>query len=101
MIWALVVVGSLTAGLGTLVAAVVARRADADTAGTIWASHVVSAVRTQWIGAIAGLCGSIATSHVSTVPWLTAVACWGAFRGAHGLRAALARRPIDDPLGWL
>lgn len=66
-------------------------------------SHFVYQQRTLWAAAVVTLAGIIllvAATFALGVPTLFFLACWMALRGASGVWALKAGRPIANPRGW-
>lgn len=66
-------------------------------------SHFVYQQRTLWAAAVATLAGIIllvAATFALGVPTLFFLACWMVLRGASGVWALKAGRPIANPRGW-
>ncbi len=128
-LWALIVwgcfLGNFLTGFTGLIGVILAYVKRPKLKGTIYASHMVSAIRTFWIGlgaVLGGLLGpfwmflAATTPHGSPTPAVPAfmivlaLGCvvlflggfvWILFRAIRGFVRALEQKPIDDPYGWI
>ncbi|TBW35227.1 hypothetical protein EYW49_16460 [Siculibacillus lacustris] len=101
VVWALYLGGAVTVGIAGIVGLIVAYLKRGDVAGTVYASHITSAIRTFWISLIAGIIGFVLSFVGIGLLVLIAVGIWSLFRAVRGLLKALDAKPIDDPEGWL
>ncbi|MFZ1103463.1 MAG: hypothetical protein WAN86_11590 [Hyphomicrobiaceae bacterium] len=95
----------VTAVLSGVIVAHLKRR---DLAGSPFETHMISAVRTFWIGLLAFLVGlglllliywPAGIAFIYVAPPVLAV--WLLFRSIRGLIRAVDGRPIDNPAGFL
>lgn len=100
VVWALYLLGYVTA-FTVIVGVIIAYVKRDELAGTPYASHMTSAIRTFWIGVIVGIIGFVLTFIGIGLVILFALVVWNLYRVIRGLIRALDGRPIDDPAGWL
>ena len=100
VVWVLYLLGYVTA-FTVIVGVIIAYVKRDELAGTPYASHMTSAIRTFWIGVIVGIVGFVLTFIGIGLVILFALVVWNLFRVIRGLIRAIDGRPIDDPAGWL
>ncbi|MGO4713309.1 DUF4870 family protein [Bradyrhizobium sp. 2TAF24] len=100
VVWGLFIASYFTFTLTLIVAVIIAYVKRGDLAGTPFASHMTSAIRTFWISLVVGIIGVILLFVGIGFIILGAAAIWQLFRVIRGLIRALDSRPIDDPEGW-
>ena len=100
VVWVLYLLGYVTA-FTVIVGVIIAYVKRAELAGTPYASHMTSAIRTFWIGVAVGIVGFVLTFIGIGLVILFALVVWNLFRVIRGLIRAIDGRPIDDPAGWL
>ena len=110
-VWALYLASLFTFALTAIIGLIIAYVKRRDLAGTPYASHITSAIRTFWISvvvavvALALIVAAIAASSV--FPGVVGgcifalLTLWQTFRGIRGLIRAVDGDPIADPTGWL
>ncbi len=101
-VYALILFSVPTGGVSALIGllAVTGRSGPED---PVSRSHFVYQQRTLWAAAVATLAGIIllvAATFALGVPTLFFLACWMVLRGASGVWALKAGRPIANPRGW-
>ena len=100
VVWVLLLLGYLTF-VTVIVGVIMAYVKRRDLAGTAFASHMTSAIRTFWITLIAGVVGAILSFIGIGLLVIAAAVVWNLFRIIRGLIRAIDGRPIDDPEGYL
>lgn len=101
VVWGLYIGWYFTFGITMLVGLIIAYVKRDELAGTPFASHMTSAIRTFWIFVIVGVIG-FALSFVGIgLVILGLLGIWHLFRVIRGIVRAIDRQPIDDPTGWL
>lgn len=100
IVWGCYILGSVT-GFIAIIGVILAYVKRADLAGTPFESHMVSAIRTFWIGLVVGLIGLVLMIVGIGFLILLALAVWMLFRAVRGLVYAVDSKPIADPKGWL
>ena len=98
-VYALILFAVPTLGVAALVA-LLAVTGRPGPGGSVAASHFVFQQRTLWVGAIAALLGAILIAVGLGVFVLFVVAVWLILRGASGVLALKAGRPVRNPRGW-
>lgn len=98
-VYALILFAVPTLGVAALVA-LLAVTGRPGPGGSVAASHFVFQQRTLWVGAIAALLGAILIAVGLGVFVLFIVAVWLILRGASGVLALKAGRPVRNPRGW-
>jgi len=105
-VWAIIVWGCnavsyFTLGAASIIGLIIAYVKRSDLRGTIYESHMTSAIRTFWIS-FAGFClgGLLAFVGIGFLI-LLATWAWHVFRTVRGLIRAIDDKPIADPHGWL
>jgi len=101
IVWGLYLAGYFTFAISVIVALIIAYVKRPELAGTPYASHMTSAIRTFWISLIVGLIGAVLLIIGIGFVILGLLALWQLFRIIRGLIRALDGRPIADPAGWL
>ena len=101
IVWGLYLAGYFTFAISMIVAVIIAYVKRPELAGTPYASHMTSAIRTFWISLIVGLIGAVLLIIGVGFVILGLLALWQLFRVIRGLIRALDGRPIADPAGWL
>jgi uncharacterized membrane protein len=101
IVWALYLASLLTGGLTSIVGIIIAYLKRRDLAGTVFESHMTSAIRTFWISVIFSIFGVVLLVVGIGVLVLVVIWIWFAFRSIRGLVRALDGRPIDAPNNWL
>jgi uncharacterized membrane protein len=84
-----------------LVGLIIAYVKREELAGTPFASHMTSAIRTFWILLIVGIIGFVLSFVGIGIVILGLLGVWHLFRVIRGLVRAIDRQPIADPTGWL
>lgn len=98
-VYALILFAVPTLGVSALIA-LLAVTGRAGPANPEAASHFVFQQRTLWSGAVVALLGVILIAVGLGVFVLFILAVWLIFRGASGVLALKAGRPVRDPRGW-
>ena len=98
-VYALILFAVPTLGVSALIA-LLAVTGRPGPGGSVAASHFVFQQRTLWVGAIAALLGAILIAVGLGVFVLFVVAVWLILRGASGVLALKAGRPVRNPRGW-
>jgi uncharacterized membrane protein len=101
IVWGCNVASYFTLGGASIIGLIIAYVKRGELRGTIYESHMTSAIRTFWIS-FAGFClgGLFALAGVGLLIIL-AVWCWHVFRTVRGLIRAIDDKPIADAAGWL
>ncbi len=108
-VWALYLASFLTMMLGPIVGLIIAYVKRGSLAGTPYASHMTSAIRTFWISLPVGVAGValLVAGYFSKILGvlggivLVLLLLWQLFRTFRGFARAVDGEPIDDPRGWL
>lgn len=98
-VYALILFAVPTLGVSALIA-LLAVTGRPGPGGAVAASHFVFQQRTLWTGAVAALLGAILIAVGLGVFVLFIVAVWLILRGASGVLALKAGRPVRNPRGW-
>lgn len=99
-VWLLYLGGHIT--MITIIAGlVIAYMKRPQFAGSIYESHMTSAIRTFWIALIAGIISTVLVFVLVGIPMLIALVIWTIFRCVRGLVRAINGQPIENPTGWL
>ncbi len=99
-VWALYL-GSALTGVSGLIGLIIAYLKRDELSGTIFQSHLTSAIRTFWIALVASLIGVVSSFLGVGMLIIVVVGIWSLFRSVRGLIKAMDGKPIDDPEGWL
>jgi uncharacterized membrane protein len=103
--WAIAVwllyIGSYVTVITIIAGLIIAYMKRPQFAGTIYESHMTSAIRTFWIGLIGGIISGVLVFLLIGIPMLIALAIWMIFRTMRGLVRAINGQPIENPTGWL
>lgn len=91
---------SLITGFTSIVGLIIAYMKRPEAAGTIYESHLTYAIRTFWIGLIAGGISFVLMFVLIGIPMLVAVGIWFIVRIVRALLAVLDDKPIAKPAGW-
>jgi uncharacterized membrane protein len=91
---------SLITGFTSIVGLIIAYIKRPETVGTIYESHMTYAIRTFWIGFIAGAVSFFLVFLLIGIPMLIAIGIWFIVRIVRALLAILDDKPIAKPLGW-
>jgi|SRR5215470_15390273 len=101
VVWGLFLASIFSVAFTAIIGVVIAYIKRADLAGTPYASHMTSAIRTFWITLIVGIIGFVLLFVGIGFLVLGLLALWHLFRVIRGLIYAIDGRPIADPAGWL
>ena len=101
VVWALFLASILSVAFTSIIGVIIADIKRGDLAGTPYASHMTSAIRTFWITLIVGIIGLVLLIVGIGVIILGLLVLWHLFRVVRGLIYAIDGRPIADPTGWL
>lgn len=101
VVWGLYLASFVTSGLAGIIGLIIAYLKRDELAGTPFASHMTSAIRTFWISLIAVIVGGALAFIGIGVVILFAAVLWLGFRCIRGLVRAIDGQPIADPEGWL
>jgi len=101
IVWVLYIASYFTIALSSIAGLIIAYVKRDDLAGTPYASHMTSAIRTFWISLIVGIIGVVLCFVLVGFLVLGLLALWNLFRVIRGLVYALYGKPIVDPAGWL
>ena len=101
VVWGLYIGWYFTFGITMLVGLIIAYVKREELAGTPYASHMTSAIRTFWILLIVSIIGFALTFVGIGIVILGLVGIWHLFRVIRGIVRAIDRQPIADPNGWL
>ena len=101
IVWALFLASILSVAFTSIIGVIIADIKRGDLAGTPYASHMTSAIRTFWITLIVGIIGLVLLIVGIGVIILGLLVLWHLFRVVRGLIYAIDGRPIADPTGWL
>jgi uncharacterized membrane protein len=101
IVWAMFLASILSVAFTAIIGLIIAYVKRRDLAGTPYASHMTSAIRTFWITLIVGLIGFVLMVVGIGYLILGLLALWHLFRVIRGLIYAIDGRPIADPAGWL
>lgn len=88
-------------GLTGLVAIIIAYLKRGEMAGSIWEGHMTFAIRTFWIGLLAGFIGGLLTFIGIGFLILLALIVWYLVRTIFALLKAIERKPIPNPESFL
>jgi uncharacterized membrane protein len=100
VVWSLYIASYLSFAITMLVGVIIAYVKRDELAGTPFASHMTSAIRTFWISLVASVIGlALAVIWIGFVV-LIALWIWLLFRVIRGLVRAIDSQPIEDPTGW-
>jgi uncharacterized membrane protein len=88
-------------GFTGLVAIIIAYLKRDEMAGSIWEGHMTFAIRTFWIGLLAGFIGGLLTFIGIGLLILLAVFLWYLVRTIFALLKAVDRKPIPNPDSFL
>jgi uncharacterized membrane protein len=100
-VWALFLASIFSVALTGIIGVIVAYIKRRDLAGTPFASHMTSAIRTFWITLIVGAIGFVLLLIGIGSIILGLLVLWHLFRVVRGLIRAIDGQPIADPAGWL
>jgi len=101
VVWGLFIASYFTFTITMLVGLIIAYVKRDELAGTPFASHMTSAIRTFWISLIVFAIGAALSIIGVGIVILILLAVWHLFRVIRGIVRAIDRQPIDDPTGWL
>jgi uncharacterized membrane protein len=101
VVWAMFLASIVSVAFTAIIGLIIAYVKRRDLAGTPYASHMTSAIRTFWITLIVGLIGFVLMIVGIGYLILGLLALWHLFRVIRGLIYAIDGRPIADPAGWL
>jgi len=101
VVWSLYIASYLSFAVTMLVGVIIAYIKRDELAGTPFASHMTSAIRTFWISLIVGVIGVVLAFVGIGFIILGLLALWQLFRAIRGLVRAIDGAPIADPTGWL
>ncbi len=95
VVWAL-----LLSGLFAIAGVVMAHVKRRQVAGTLYETHLVSAIRTFWFMVVGLVVGAITSVvWIGIVP-IVGVYFWVLYRGIRGILEAIAGRPVEVPVAW-
>lgn len=100
MVWSLYLASYVTFFLTAVIGLIIAFIKRDELAGTAFASHMTSAIRTFWIAFVGILIGGALSVIGIGVVLIIALVIWQLFRSVRGLVLALDGKPIEDPTGW-
>ena len=105
-VWAIIVWGCnvasyFTFGGASIIGLIIAYVKRGDLRGTVYESHMTSAIRTFWISFAAICIGSVLALIGIGFVILLATSLWHLFRTVRGVIRAIDDKPIADPEGWL
>jgi len=101
IVWVLYIASYFTIALSSIAGLIIAYVKRDDLAGTPYASHMTSAIRTFWISLIVGIIGVVLCFVLVGFLVLGLLALWNLFRVIRGLVYALDGKQIVHPAGWL
>lgn len=90
---------SFLLGATALAAVIIAYLKRSEAAGTVYASHVVWAIRTFWVLIVVGAVGAALAFVVIGVPILFLLGIWLIYRIVKGWVRLAEDRPIENPDG--
>lgn len=100
VVWSLYLASYITFFLTAVIGLIIALIKRDELAGTEFASHMTSAIRTFWIAFVGILLGAVLSVIGIGVVLIIALVIWHLFRSVRGLVLALDGKPIADPAGW-
>ena len=101
VVWGLYIASYFTFTITMVVGLIIAYVKRDELAGTPFASHMTSAIRTFWISLIVFVIGAALSIVGVGIVILILLAVWHLFRVIRGIVRAIDSQPIDDPTGWL
>src|ERR1700687_1781293 len=101
VVWGLYIASYFTLTITMVVGLIIAYVKRDELAGTPFASHMTSAIRTFWISLIVFAIGAVLSIVSVGIVILILLAVWHLFRVIRGIIRAIDSQPIDDPAGWL
>jgi len=101
VVWSLYIASYLSFAVTMLVGVIIAYIKRDELAGTPFASHMTSAIRTFWISLVVSVIGLLLSVIYIGFLVLIVLWIWLLFRVIRGLVRAIDRQPIEDPTGWL
>lgn len=101
VVWGLYIAFYFTFAATMLVGVIIAYVKRDELSGTVFESHMTSAIRTFWISLVVFVIGAVLSFVGIGIAILALLALWHLFRSIRGIVRAIDNRPIDDPTGWL
>jgi uncharacterized membrane protein len=103
VVWSLYIASYFSFAITMLVGVIIAYVKRDELAGTPFASHMTSAIRTFWASLAASVIGVALAWIWVWIGFLILIALWIwlLYRVIRGLVRAIDRQPIGDPTGWL